>query len=202
MSPRQRRLLHIATVAAFCAPLLSLAVGSWRGSLGADPIEKITHETGEWALRLLILTLAVTPLRRIFRLGWIAPLRRTFGLLAFLYASLHFATFLALEHFFDWELIVEDVLERRYVTAGFAAFLLLIPLAATSTKAQMRRLGPLWPRLHRLVYVASLLGALHFIWLVKADLLEPLLYAAIIVALLLYRLHHSRRQTTLPGLSR
>ena len=93
-----------------------------------------------------------------------------------------------LEHFFDWELIVEDVLERRYVTAGFAAFLLLIPLAATSTKAQMRRLGQRWNRLHRLVYAAALLGALHFIWLVKADLVEPLLYAAIIVSLLLYRL--------------
>ena len=193
MSPRQRRLLHIAIVAVFCAPALSLAIGFGRGSLGANPIEEVTHETGEWALRLLILTLAVTPFRRVFSLGWIAPLRRTFGLLAFFYASLHFLTFLVLEHFFDWELIVEDVLERRYVTAGFAAFLLLIPLAATSTKAQMRRLGPRWPRLHRLVYAATLLGALHFIWLVKADLLEPLIYAAIIVSLLLYRLHHSRR---------
>ena len=192
MSPRQRRLLHIAIVAAFCAPVLFLALGFWRGSLGANPIEKVTHETGEWALRLLILTLAVTPLRRAFRLSWIAPLRRTFGLLAFFYASLHFLTFLVLEHFFDWELIVEDVLERRYVTAGFAAFLLLIPLAATSTQAWMRHLGPRWRRLHRLVYAAALLGALHFIWLVKADLLEPLIYATVVVSLLLYRLHHSR----------
>lgn len=195
MSPRQRRLLHIAIVAALCAPALSLALSAWNGTLGANPIEKITHETGEWALRLLILTLAVTPLRRRFNLRWIAPLRRSFGLLAFFYASLHFLTYLVLDHFFDWALIVEDVLERRYVTVGFAAYLLLIPLALTSTRAMMRRLGARWTPLHRLIYATALLGALHFIWLVKADLLEPLLYAAVIVALLAYRIQcHLRRR--------
>ena len=194
MSPRKRRLLHIAIICVFCAPALSLGIGAWRGALGAEPIEKITHETGEWALRLLILTLAVTPLRRLFSLGWIAPLRRSLGLLAFFYASLHFLTFLVLEHFFDWAAIVEDVLERRYVTAGFAAYLLLIPLALTSTKAMIRRLGPRWTRLHRLIYAAVLLGALHFIWLVKADLLEPLIYTAVIVLLLAYRAHHNLRR--------
>jgi len=203
--PLGRRVRAAVLVAGF-TPFAILVTGALRDSLGANPVEEVTHETGEWALRLLILTLAVTPLRRIFQLGWIAPLRRSFGLLAFLYASLHFATFLALEHFFDWELIIEDVLERRYVTAGFAAFLLLIPLAATSTKAQMRRLGPRWLRLHRLVYLASLLACLHFIWLVKADLAEPLIYTAITVALLLYRLHYSRRQIRnnrlLPGFIR
>jgi sulfoxide reductase heme-binding subunit YedZ len=195
LSPRQRRLLHIAIVAALCAPALSLALSAWNGTLGANPIEKITHETGEWALRLLILTLAVTPLRRRFNLRWIAPLRRSFGLLAFFYASLHFLTYLVLDHFFDWALIVEDVLERRYVTVGFAAYLLLIPLALTSTRAMMRRLGARWTPLHRLIYATALLGALHFIWLVKADLLEPLLYAAVIVALLAYRIQcHLRRR--------
>ena len=188
MSPRQRRLLHIAIVAALCAPALSLALSAWNGTLGANPIEKITHETGDWALRLLILTLAVTPLRRRFNLRWIAPLRRSFGLLAFFYASLHFLTYLVLDHFFDWALIVEDVLERRYVTVGFAAYLLLIPLALTSTRAMMRRLGARWTPLHRLIYATALLGALHFIWLGKAALLEPLLYAAVIVALLAYRI--------------
>ena len=194
MSPRQRQLLHIAIVAVSCVPALSLALGAWQDSLGANPIEKITHETGEWALRLLILTLAVTPLRRVFHLGWIAPLRRTLGLLAFFYASLHVLTYLALEHFFDWELMVEDVLERRYVTAGFAAYLLLIPLALTSTRAMMRRLGARWTRLHRLAYASALLAALHFIWLVKADLLEPLVYAALIVTLLAYRVRYSTRR--------
>ncbi len=194
MRPRQRRLLHIAIVAALCAPALSLALSAWNGTLGANPIEKITHETGEWALRLLILTLAVTPLRRRFNLRWIAPLRRSFGLLAFFYASLHFLTYLVLDHFFDWALIVEDVLERRYVTVGFAAYLLLIPLALTSTRAMMRRLGARWTQLHRLIYATALLGALHFIWLVKADLLEPLLYAAVIVALLAYRIQCSLRR--------
>jgi len=171
--------------------LFALVLSAWRGSLGANPIETITHETGAWALRLLTLTLAVTPLRRLFRLGWMAPLRRTLGLLAFLYASLHAVTFIALEHFFDWALIAEDVLEHRYVTAGVAAYLLLIPLALTSTRAAMRRLGAHWTRLHRLVYASALLGALHFIWLVKADLLEPLVYTAVIVSLLAYRVRHS-----------
>ncbi len=194
MTPRKSRLLHISIVAALCLPVLSLALGAWRGSLGANPIEKITHETGEWTLRLLILTLAVTPLRRRFSLRWIAPLRRSLGLLAFFYASLHFLTYLVLDHFFDWTLIVEDVLERRYVTAGFAAYLLLIPLALTSTRAMIRRLGARWNSLHRLIYATALLGALHFIWLVKADLMEPLLYAAVIVALLAYRIQHNARR--------
>ncbi len=156
--------------------------------LGAEPIERVTHVTGGWTLRFLLISLAVTPFRRLFGWRWLAPLRRTFGLIAFSYACLHYATYIGLEHFFDWERILEDVLERRYVTAGFAALLCLVPLAATSTRAMMRRLGRRWKILHRLAYLAGVLGVVHFLWLVKADLLEPLLYAAVLALLLGVRL--------------
>ncbi len=158
--------------------------GALTDGLGAEPIERITHVTGSWTLRFLLISLAVTPCRRLFGWRWAAPLRRTFGLLAFSYAVLHYATYIVLEHFFDWELILEDVLERRYVTVGFAALLCLTALAATSTRAMMRRLGRRWNTLHRLVYLASILGVVHFLWLVKADLFEPLLCAAALALLL------------------
>jgi sulfoxide reductase heme-binding subunit YedZ len=137
-----------------------------------------------------LLTLAITPARRL--LGWsrLAPLRRTLGLTAFAYACLHLLTYLVLEHFFDWRSIAEDVLERRYVTAGFAAFLCLVPLAVTSTDAMVRRLGRRWNALHRLVYAAAALGVVHFLWLVKADLREPLVYAALLTGLLGQRAWH------------
>jgi sulfoxide reductase heme-binding subunit YedZ len=137
-----------------------------------------------------LLTLAITPARRL--LGWsrLAPLRRTLGLTAFAYACLHLLTYLVLEHFFDWRSIAEDVLERRYVTAGFAAFLCLVPLAVTSTDAMVRRLGRRWNALHRLVYAAAALGVVHFLWQVKADLREPLVYAALLTGLLGQRAWH------------
>ena len=188
--PRHYRWLRRGVFVASCAPALALVWRGIRAELGANPIEAITHETGEWALRLLTLALAVTPLRRALEISWITPLRRTFGLLAFFYASLHFFTFVALDHFFDWDLIVEDVLERRHVSAGFGAYCILALLAAASTKAMARRLGRRWRQLHQLIYPAALLSALHFIWLVKADLREPLVYAAIIVSLLAWRIRH------------
>jgi sulfoxide reductase heme-binding subunit YedZ len=169
-------------------PALSLVVRALAGRLGANPIETVTHVTGEWTLRLLLATLAVTPARRL--LGWsgLAPYRRTLGLLAFSYACLHFSTWLALDHFFDWRAIVDDVLERPYVTAGFAAFLCLVPLAITSSRAWVRRLGRRWVALHRLVYAAAVLAVVHFLWLVKADVLEPLVYGAVLLGLLALRL--------------
>jgi sulfoxide reductase heme-binding subunit YedZ len=183
--PAQRiRRIQTAAVALACLPVAGLAWGAFADALGANPIETITHETGDWALRFLILALAVTPLRRLLRWTWLAPLRRTCGLTAFGYACLHFTTWLWLEHFFDWDAIVEDVLDRRYVTAGFAALLCMTPLAATSTRAMVRRLGRRWKALHRLAYAAGVLAVVHFIWLVKADLLEPLVYAAVLGALL------------------
>jgi len=182
-----------ALVIACAAPLAGLIVRVAGGEL-ADPVEDITHLTGEWALRLLLASLAVTPLRRLF--GWrgLAPFRRTLGLLAFGYALLHFATYVALDLGFDFAALAEDVGERLYITAGFAAFLLLLPLAITSTRGWQRRLGRRWLKLHRVVYAAGALAVLHFIWLVKADLREPLIYAALLAALLGARAHHAWRK--------
>jgi len=179
-------------VIAAAAPLAGLIVRAAGGEL-ADPVEDITHLTGEWALRLLLACLAVTPLRRLF--GWrgLAPFRRTLGLLAFGYALLHFAIYVALDLGFDFATLAEDVGERLYITAGFAAFLLLLPLAITSTRGWQRRLGRRWLKLHRVVYAAGALAVLHFIWLVKADLREPLIYAALLAALLGARAHHAWR---------
>lgn len=183
--PAQRiRRLQAAAIATACLPVARLAWGASTDGLGANPIEAITHETGDWALRFLLLTLAVTPLRRLLRWTWLAPLRRTFGLTAFGYACLHFTTWLWLEHFFDWDAIVEDVLDRRYVTAGFTALVCMTLLAATSTRAMVRRLGRRWKALHRLAYAAGVLAVVHFIWLVKADLKEPLAYASVLATLL------------------
>ena len=185
MSPAWRkRALQSFTVTAGALPAAALVVSALTDGLGANPVEHVTHVTGGWALRFLLLSLAVTPLRRLLGWSWAAPLRRTLGLTAFGYACFHYLTYLGLEHFFDWQLIVEDVLERRYVTAGFAAFLCLVPLAVTSTRAMVRRLGRRWVSLHRLVYLAATLGVIHFLWLVKSDLREPLVYAAVLALLL------------------
>jgi methionine sulfoxide reductase heme-binding subunit len=170
------------------APLALLGVDAWHDRLGANPIETITHVTGDWTLRFLLITLAVTPLRRLTGWNALARLRRMLGLFAFFYACLHFATWLVLDQFFHWPGIVEDIAERPFITVGFASFLLLIPLAATSTDAMVRRLGAKrWQALHRLVYAIAVGGVLHFLWLVKKDLTEPLIYAAILAVLLGYR---------------
>lgn len=181
-------------------PLLGLGWAAARDSLGPEPVEALLHGTGQWALRLLLASLAITPVRRWLGLGWLAPLRRSFGLMAALYASLHLATYLALEVELDPRLLVEDVVERAYVSAGFAAWLLLALLAVTSTRGWKRRLGRRWRSLHRLVYPAAGLAVLHFGWLVKADLREPLLHAAILGLLLLARLpRRSGRGGRAPG---
>jgi sulfoxide reductase heme-binding subunit YedZ len=183
-----RRGPHAALVALSLVPLAGLALGAARGSLGANPVETITHTTGAWALRFLLAALAVTPLRRLHpRLAALAPLRRTLGLLAFGYATLHAATFFALDLGFALTRLAEEIAERPYMTLGFAALLFLAPLALTSTRAWQRRLGRRWRRLHRLVYAAALLAVAHFAWLVKADLREPALYALILAALLVAR---------------
>jgi sulfoxide reductase heme-binding subunit YedZ len=183
-----RRSVHAALTAAGLLPAALLAWRAATDGLGANPIEEVTHETGETALRLLLASLAITPLRRAFGWSALAPYRRTLGLLAFAYACMHVATWVALDLFFDWAAILEDVAERPYVTAGFAAFCALVPLALTSTRSWMRRLGRRWVALHRLVYVAAGLAVVHFVWLVKADLREPLSYAALLALLLGVRL--------------
>lgn len=175
-------------VAAALAPAAWLGVSTLRGTLGANPVETLEHTTGLWTLRLLLATLAVTPARRAFGWAWLAPYRRTLGLLAFGYCGVHLAIYALVDLWGAWDTLLEDVLERPYVTAGFTGFLLLVPLAITSTRAWMRRLGRRWVVLHRLVYGAGIAGCLHFLWLVKADLLEPLVYSGILALLLAARL--------------
>jgi sulfoxide reductase heme-binding subunit YedZ len=184
----ERRLAHGAVIALALTPLAWLAQGAARGSLGANPVETITHVTGGWALRMLLACLAVTPLRRASpRFAPLAPYRRTLGLLAFAYALLHAATFFALDLGFAFARLAEEVAERPYVTLGFAALVALTPLALTSTRSWQRRLGRRWIALHRLAYVAAVLAALHFVWLVKKDLREPLVYAGVLAVLLAAR---------------
>jgi sulfoxide reductase heme-binding subunit YedZ len=168
-------------------PLILLVAGAFTGGLGSDPIEYVTLRTGFATLLMLMCTLAVTPVRRLTGWNWLAPARRTLGLCAFLYVCLHFATYL-FDQGFALEYIVEDVAERPYVTAGFIAFLLLIPLALTSTKGSIRRLGKRWQKLHKMVYLAAGLGVLHFIWLVKSDLRDPLIFAAVFALLMALRI--------------
>jgi sulfoxide reductase heme-binding subunit YedZ len=175
------------------APLVALGVRGALGTLGANPVETLTHVTGDWALRFLVLSLCVTPARRW--LGWssLAPERRTLGLFAFGYACLHIATYLVFDLGLSFSTLAEDVLERPYITAGFVAFLSLVPLAATSTRASIKRLGHRWRQLHQLAYLAAIAACVHFVWLVKADWLEPAIYAAVVGFLLVLRL--PRRQT-------
>jgi methionine sulfoxide reductase heme-binding subunit len=169
-------------------PFAQLAYNAYVGDLGVNPIEFITHFTGDWVLIFLLATLSVTPLRKIS--GWndLIKFRRMFGLFAFFYALLHFSTYIVLDHFFDFHRITKDILKRPYVTVGFTAFVLMIPLAITSTAGMIRRLGKRWQQLHRLVYVAAIAGVIHFYWLVKADIRRPLQYGGVLAVLLGYRL--------------
>jgi methionine sulfoxide reductase heme-binding subunit len=169
-------------------PLAKLVWDWWSDNLTVNPIQEITLRTGYYAITLLILSLVCTPLNTLFGLRAALPLRRPLGLYAFLYATLHFLTFVWLDYGLDWTLIQEAILEKRYVLVGFAALLLLLPLAATSTKGWMRRLGRRWKNLHRLVYIAALLAVVHWVMLVKSDIREPLLYGAGVALLLALRL--------------
>jgi sulfoxide reductase heme-binding subunit YedZ len=179
-------------VVVFAACLVPVALLVWRGlqnNLSADPVKFITHSTGSWTLNFVVITLAVTPLRRILRLPLLIRFRRMFGLFAFFYGSLHFLTWIWLDNFFAWDAMWKDVLKRPFITVGFAAFVLMIPLAVTSTAGWIRRLGgKRWQRLHRLIYVTAVLGVIHFDWLVKSDKRQPLLYAILVAALLAWRL--------------
>jgi methionine sulfoxide reductase heme-binding subunit len=176
-------------VFALClSPALLLVWKGFNGGLGANPIEFITHATGDWTLRFLAITLAVTPLRKLLRLPELVRFRRMLGLFAFSYGCLHFMTYLWLDKFFSWGEIAKDVVKRPFITAGFTAFVLLIPLAITSTAGWIRRLGgKRWQKLHRLVYVSAVAGVVHYYWLVKSDITQPVFYAAIIALLLAYR---------------
>jgi sulfoxide reductase heme-binding subunit YedZ len=190
MAVGQRWLRWVAKPLVFLAclvPFLLLLQGALDGDLGANPLERVTDVTGQWGLRFLLLTLAVTPLRRLTGWTWLLRFRRMLGLFVFFYITLHFLTWVWLDQELSWGNILADIVKRPYVTVGFSAWLLLLPLAATSTRGMMRRLGSNWQRLHRAVYVIGVLAILHYIWLVKADLLEPLIYAAVLILLLLVR---------------
>jgi sulfoxide reductase heme-binding subunit YedZ len=184
----QRRALRAGALVIGVAPLVWLVIAALTDGLGANPIEKITHTTGDWALRFLVLCLTVTPLRRLTGWRMLTLERRTLGLFAFLYAALHLTTYVALDLGFDWANLGEDILERPYITVGFATFCVLLSLASTSTRAAARRLGRRWKQLHRLVYLAGIGAVVHFLWLVKSDTREPLIYGAIVATLLSVRL--------------
>ncbi|MBS0583588.1 MAG: sulfoxide reductase heme-binding subunit YedZ [Proteobacteria bacterium] len=170
------------------APLAALAWDTIQNELGTDPVAQLEHRSGLWALRLLLATLAITPLRRVTGWNKAVRYRRMLGLFAFFYASVHLAIYLFIDLGGYWADIFEQIAKKPYITVGFAAWLLLIPLAVTSTQKMMRRLGRRWGRLHKLVYATALLGVLHFLWLVKADKREPLAYFAVLAALMLWRL--------------
>jgi sulfoxide reductase heme-binding subunit YedZ len=171
-----------------------LVLNALDNNLGTNPVETLTHETGQWALRLLLITLTVTPLRRITGAHWLIKLRRMLGLFAFFYAVLHFITYIWLDQYFDWQGILIDIPKRPFITIGFISFILLIPLAVTSTNAMQRRLKKNWLLLHKLIYIIPVLVIIHFIWSLKADYSEPLFYALIFSALMLSRLYHQKKK--------
>jgi methionine sulfoxide reductase heme-binding subunit len=190
VGPRARtRLLKLATVALAAAPLAKIAADLALGRLGANPIEAVLDRLGFWTLTLLALSLVPTPAHDLLGLAWPVRLRRTLGLFAFSYATLHLLWYVGVDQLLDVGLLAEDVAKRKFMTVGFTAWLLLVPLAVTSTDGWVRRLGfARWKRLHRLVYLVAALGAVHFVWRVKADLRRPAVFLAALAVLLLARL--------------
>ncbi len=204
MNNRQIVLLKCAVFAAALAPAVSLVWRAAHDGLGANPVETLTHATGDWTFNFLLLTLAITPLRAITGQHWLIRLRRMLGLFAFFYGTLHFLTFAGFDHAFDPGEIMHDVAKRPFVTAGFVAFVLMIPLAATSFNAAVRWLGGRrWQELHRSVYAIGIIACVHYFWLVKITAIQwPLLYTAILAALLGWRARERMRKYQPPGVPR
>ncbi len=175
-------------------PLLSISIHVFQDSLGANPVEFIERHFGKWALIFLCLTLSMTPLRRITNISQWILYRRMLGLFVFFYASIHLLCYIGLDYHFAWIDIKNDIIKHRFVLVGFLGWILLLPLAITSSDKMIRKLKTNWKLLHRLIYVVAILGVLHFIWLVKKDLTEPLIYAAIISILLILRLNIFKRK--------
>jgi methionine sulfoxide reductase heme-binding subunit len=199
-SPTTRQTRWLVKPLVFMLSLIPFLILIWRGfhdELGANPVETLTHETGLWGLYFLLITLAITPIKKLSGMLWLVGLRRMLGLFAFFYACLHLTIYTWLDQYFLWDAIVEDIFKRPYITLGFSAWLMLLPLALTSNRFSIRKLGTKWKSLHRLVYPATLLVVFHFIWLVKADYAEPLLYLVILTLLLLVRLPIMFRQKIL-----
>ncbi len=183
--------LTLIKIALFLAALIPLGRLAWKAfhvGLGANPIEVITHSTGDWTLIFVLTTLSITPLRRLTRQYWLIGVRRMIGLFAFFYGTLHFLTYIWLDKFFDVHEMLKDIAKRRFITVGFSAFVLMIPLALTSTAWSIRRLGGKnWQRLHRLIYFTGILAVVHYTWLVKADRRKPIEYGIVLGILLAYR---------------
>lgn len=199
-----RRLIRPALWLLVIVPAIVLVAQLLLDQLGAEPIEALEHASGEWALRLLAASLAVTPLMRLTGWGWLVAQRRFLGLATFFWAMGHLSVYIVLDQFFDWPEIVKDVLKHLYITVGMLAFVLMIPLALTSTKWSIRTLGgKRWTQLHRLVYVSAVAGCVHYLWAVKKDLAEPILYAAVFAVLFALRLILRKRGPRTPmGLPR
>lgn len=204
MNNRQIVLLKCTVFTASLAPAASLVWRAAHDRLGANPVETLTHATGDWTFNFLLLTLAITPLRTITGQHWLVRLRRMLGLFAFFYGLLHFLTFAGFDHAFDPGAIMHDVAKRPFVAAGFVAFVLMIPLAATSFNAAVRWLGGRrWQELHRSVYAIGIIACVHYFWLVKITAIQwPLLYAAILAALLGWRARERMRKYQPPGVPR
>ncbi len=179
--------ITVGITAAAMIPLVVLLFDLATGRIGPNPIESITHRTGWWGLALLVATLSITPIRRISGWNRLIQVRKPLGLCAFAYVTLHFLTYITLDQWFALTYVLEDIAERPYITVGFTAFLLLIPLAATSTARAIRRLGKRWKTIHQLIYPAAVLGVIHYLWLVKADTREPLAFGAVLAVLFLLR---------------
>ncbi|MGH8245892.1 MAG: sulfite oxidase heme-binding subunit YedZ [Gammaproteobacteria bacterium] len=180
--------IRISLFIAALAPAAWLLFRALTNDLGANPIKEVTHFTGDWTLNFLLITLSITPLRRLTGKNQWVRYRRMLGLFAFFYACMHFLTYLVLDQFFDWPEIWRDVAKRPYITVGFTAFVLLIPMAATSTRRMVQRLGANWRRLHSYIYAIGTLGILHYLWLVKADVRVPVIYGVVLLILLTLRL--------------
>ena len=202
--------LRLTKLALFAAALIPLGRLGWKAlhdGLGANPVEVITHSTGDWTLILILATLSITPLRQLTRQYWLIGVRRMAGLFAFFYGTLHFLTYIWLDKFFDLHEMFKDIVKRPFITVGFSAFVLMIPLALTSTAGSIRRLGGKnWQRLHRLIYLTAFLGVIHYFWLVKADKRKPLEYGVVLSILLLYRVgawvRQRRNRVTSSGVPR
>jgi sulfoxide reductase heme-binding subunit YedZ len=193
------RLLKAVLFLGALAPFAVLLFDAFTDGLGADPVKSITHRTGWWTLALLLVTLSITPLRRLTGYNRLVQQRRRLGLFAFFYATMHLLTYVVLDQTLDLSYVGEDIAKRPYITIGFTAWLLLVPLAVTSTRGWIRRLGKRWVRLHRLIYLVAILGVIHFYWQVKKDVREPLIFAAVLGVLLAFRLLASRSAKRRPA---
>jgi methionine sulfoxide reductase heme-binding subunit len=191
MSNKYLKLVKVIAHVLCLLPFVRLLICFFTNDLTANPVEFITHSTGTWALAILLISLTITPLRKIKKINWLILLRRMIGLYSFFYACLHFLTYILFDLNFDFSGVAKDIAKRPFITIGFAAFVMLIPLAITSNKFSIRKLtGKRWNQLHRLVYPAAILGVIHFYWLVKSDVRQPVLYAGVLIFLFGVRLFY------------